>query len=253
MDKNKFTDIVIDIDSMFSKVSDRSFRLIEQDVIKLWLNSLKANSNIYVVSSKLDTREIERKLRKYRVHRIIKAIYVAKDDIEFRRNVIDNLIGKQFVSRDLSNVLFVSGNPYFITQKTDLKLNTCYVKELNRKNSSLNVGTFRVDKLSSINSLTPFTDRKKEKVPLASKVSIKDYLYIIGSGYTLVNPDIFNKKAVFLDEEDICNKDTTLAVSDDLYEIRKYNSMDFDTLFINTGINDCLDIKATYEKKLIKK
>lgn len=254
MRKRKYTNLAIDIDSVFYRIEDRDLRLPSQQIIKTWFNTLKENYNIYLVSNKYSCHEVEKKLRKYKIHRIPKGIYCYKDNIGFRREVIEKLINLESNDKKLSSVLFVSGNPYFLAAISNLGLTTCYVKELNKKNQENTVGTFTVDKVNSISSIGMYQNTTIQ--PLSNEqtttknLNIKNYIYIIGSGYDLIPKTAFNSNAIFTKEYNDTDINDTLAVSDDQLELLVYKRSRIATLFINNGYNDTVDLKTTYEKKI---
>ena len=256
MDKRKFTDLVIDIDSVFYRVGDRSLKLISNEVMKNWFNTLKENHNIYLVSNRLDFHEVEKRLKQYKINRIPKEIYTYKEKIDFRRKVVEKLIKYQSLDKHLSKVLFVSGNPYFIKEIDVLGLKTCYVRELNRDCKDIKVGTFSVDRIGAINSILLYQDAENNDVSKkASKVKnleIADYTYIIGSGYKLLDRKEFNENAIFSRSYNNTNPKDTLAVSSDLLELFSYQRQAIATLFLNNGSNDSFDTAPTFEKKISK-
>ena len=249
MKKRKYTDIVIDIDSVFYRVGDRSIGSIGHEVIKNWFNTLKSNHNIYLVSNRLSLKEVEKKLRNYKIHRIPKNIYCYKDNIDFRRCVIEKLIKFELNNQNLSSVLFISGNPGFIAFRENLGITTCYVRELNKEYKEASIGTLSVDRVSAIASLGMYQTIQDDK-KVTKNLNIKDYIYIIGSGYDLLKRESFNNNATFSREYKDTDVNNTLAVSDNLLELCEYKQKQIATLFINNGHNDRIDLITTYEKRL---
>lgn len=255
MKQRKYTDLIVDIDSVFYRIGDKNIHLISHEVIKNWFNTLKEHYNIYLVSTRLSSHEVEKRLRNFKVHRIPKGIYCCKSNIDFRRNVIEQLINKTN-DRKLSSVLLVSGNPFFLASKENSGITTCYVRELNKEYKETSIASLSVDRVNALVSLGMYqktsTPTIKSEEKTVKNLDISDYLYIIGSGYNLITRETFNLNATFTKEYNNTDEEQTLVVSANPQEIWDYNHTNHNirTLFLNTGYNDTIDITPTYEKRL---